>query len=125
MTRFEKELSGMLGEFWKKSAEKQLQQTKDEIANGSITIDGNGIARNRMGRVVMSDLGEIIAMVSDDFDAEATDKAREKETAEFIKEYKKQQENREYSVEELAEMRNAFGEGTTVVDIFSGKEMKL
>jgi len=39
MTRFQQELSGRLGMFWKKSAEKLIQKTKEDIATGKITID--------------------------------------------------------------------------------------
>lgn len=126
MTRFQKELSGELGEFWKSDAERKLQQTREDITNGDIVIDEKGIARNSIGRIVTKDLGEIIQMVSGtEYSKEATDTARDKETEEFLKEYREQQKNREISFEEMEEMRNVFGEGTTVVDVFSGKETKL
>ena len=83
MSRFKQELSGELGDFWKKHAGKELQKTREDIASGQITIDENGVARNCIGRVVMSDLAEIIEMVSDKFDKEATEAARDKETKEF------------------------------------------
>ena len=41
MTRFEKELSGALGAYWKKSAEKELERVKEELEKGLITIDEN------------------------------------------------------------------------------------
>ena len=56
MTRFEKELSGALGAYWKKSAEEELQKVREELEQGLITIDENGVARNRIGRVLMSDM---------------------------------------------------------------------
>jgi hypothetical protein len=39
MTRFEKELSGALGAYWKKSAEKELEKIREELGQGLITID--------------------------------------------------------------------------------------
>ena len=39
MTRFERELSGALGAFWKNSAEKELAGIKADLENGKITID--------------------------------------------------------------------------------------
>ena len=53
MTRFEKELSGALGAYWKKSAEKELEKVREELEQGLITIDENGVARNRIGRVLI------------------------------------------------------------------------
>lgn len=46
MTRFKMELSGMLGEFWKKQAEQELQKVKSDLDSCRITIDGDGVARN-------------------------------------------------------------------------------
>ena len=37
MTRFEKELSGALGAYWKKSAEKELEKVREELEQGLIT----------------------------------------------------------------------------------------
>ena len=58
MTRFQRELSGELGEFWKNDAEKRLDKVRAELAEGKITIDAEGIARNCIGRVLMDDLLE-------------------------------------------------------------------
>ena len=124
-SRFELELSGERGDFWKKDAEKRLEEVKKDIAKGDITIDEDGVARNCLGRVVMSDMADIIELVSKDFNRKNTEDARDKEDRKFIEEYRKQQKNREYSWEELAEMRAAFGKGTTVVDVFSGKKIEL
>lgn len=46
MTRFEQELSGALGAYWKASAEKELDEIREELAAGRITIDAYGVARN-------------------------------------------------------------------------------
>lgn len=50
---------------------------------------------------------------------------RQEETDAFLKEYRKNMENHVPTNEDLFEMRSAFGEGTTVVNIFTGKEIKL
>ena len=44
MTRFERELNGNLGEFWKRSAEQELEQLRSDLASGKITIDDHGVA---------------------------------------------------------------------------------
>lgn len=124
MTRFQQELSGRLGMFWKKSAEKLIQKTKEDIATGKITIDENGVARNEIGRVVMSDLEEVVSVIAPEgYSAEATREERKKETKKSIENYRKQQGK--FSEEQMAEMRNAFGTGTVVVDVLTGEKYHL
>ena len=123
MTRFEKELSGALGAYWKKSAEKELEKVREELEQGLITIDGSGVARNRIGRVLMSDMLEKLTHITDAVDAEATTKAREEETAKALEEYRKNA--RPATEEELGEMRAAFGKGKTVVNIITGQKCHL
>lgn len=65
MTRFQRELSGELGEFWKKEAEKQLDKVRAELAEGKISIDAEGVARNCIGRVLMDDLLEQLGIATD------------------------------------------------------------
>ena len=43
----------------------------------------------------------------------------------FAKEYHAAMKNHKYSDEEMFEMRSAFGEGTTVVNVLTGKRTKL
>lgn len=49
----------------------------------------------------------------------------DEDTAKSIEEYKKRMENYVYSDEELFEMRAAFGEGAEVVNVITGKKIKL
>ena len=123
MTRFEKELSGALGAYWKKEAEKELERVKKDIEEGKITIDENGIAKNCIGRTLHDDMLEKVAMVSDKVNVEATRAARDEETAKVIEAYRASYTGP--SEEEMFEMRAAYGKGTTVVDIFTGKKIKL
>ena len=123
MTRFEKELSGTLGAYWKKEAEKELEKIKAEIENGEITIDEAGVARNCIGRVLMDDMLEKVAKISNKVNAEATKVARNTETSTLLNEYRKNY--KEPSAEEKEEMIATFGKGTTVVDLISGKRIKL
>jgi flavorubredoxin len=57
---FQNRLAGKLGEFWKKETLKQIENVKNDLKEGKITIDENGVARNCIGRVVMDDLAEVI-----------------------------------------------------------------
>lgn len=53
----------------------------------------------------------------------ATRNARDLETAQFLREYRERQQPA--TEEERTEMRAAFGEGATVVDVISGRETRL
>ncbi len=123
MTRFKKEISGTLGAYWKASAEKELDSLRTELESGQITIDENGIARNCIGRIVMSDLLERLAYITDKVSVEATTAAYEAETAKELEEYRRNK--KPATTEEIAEMRAAFGEGTTVVDALTGETITL
>ena len=124
MTRFARELNGSLGAFWKSSAEKELEQIREDFENGKITVDENGVARNRIGRILMSDLLEKLTYITDKVDVEATKAAREAETDAFLESYRKANQNRRRSSEELNEMRAVFGTAT-VVDIITGERIRL
>ena len=123
MTRFMKELNGSLGAFWQKEAEKELAAVKADLEAGQITIDEMGVARNCIGRVLMSDQLEKLALVTDKADVAATNAAREAEVAKDLESYRAKR--RPHSAEELAEMRAAFGPGTKIKDILTGEEIEL
>lgn len=123
MTRFMKELNGSLGAYWKAEAEKELARVKADLDAGRITIDDNGIARNCIGRVLMADLLEKLALVTDKADVAATNAAREAEVAKELESYRANK--KPHTAEELAEMRAAFGPGTTVVDVLTGEKITL
>ena len=123
MTRFERELSGALGEFWKNNAQKELQKTKEDLENGKITIDENGVARNCIGRALMSDMLEKLTYITDAVDTEATNAAREEEVAAALENYRRNAKSA--GEEEKNEMRAAFGKGQTVVNILTGERFTL
>lgn len=124
MTRFQMELSGALGEFWKKEAESELNKVYADYMMGDITIV-DGVAYNKIGRPVMEDMAEKIELAGLPIDRVATKKANDEYSSKVIAEYKKSMENHVYSDEELFEMRAAFGKGTVIVDAFTGKKIRL
>ena len=63
MSRFVQEISGELGDYWKRSAEKELAKAQAELDSGAITIDQHGVARNCIGRVLMDDMLEKVMML--------------------------------------------------------------
>lgn len=123
MTRFQRELNGELGAYWKREAEKELDRVKTDLQAGEITIDENGVARNCIGRVLMSDMLEKLAMATDKVSVEATTAAREQEAEESLAKYRKNA--RPVSEEERREMQAAFGKGTAVVNVLTGEKIEL
>ena len=123
MTRFERELSGALGAYWRENAEKELTKTREALEQGLITIDENGVARNRIGRVLMSDMLEKLTYITDAVDAEATAAARDEEVSRSLAAYRANA--KPASEEEKNEMRAAFGKGQTVVNILTGERITL
>lgn len=122
MTRFKMELSGALGEFWKNHAEDELRQVKSDLDSCNIIIDGDGVARNRIGRALADDMLEMVELVAPDcVNASATRATRVAEMREALKCYA----SRQPSDEEMHEMRSAFDTGTTIVDVLSGKRYAL
>jgi len=72
----------------------------------------------------MSDLEEVVSVIAPEgYSAEATREERKKETKKSIENYRKQQGK--FSEEQMAEMRNAFGTGTVVVDVLTGEKYHL
>ena len=122
-TRFQRELSGELGAYWQRQAEAELKRVKDDLDSGEITIDEAGVARNCIGRALMDDLLEKLLLVTDKADSAATRATREAEVQADLESYRASR--KAPSAEELAEMRAAFGEGTTVVDVITGEEIQL
>lgn len=59
------------------------------------------------------------------FDFELSLKTEQEDTDRFLEECRASMANREYSLEEMHEMRNAFGEGETIVNVITGKRTKL
>lgn len=76
------------------------------------------------GRYVPSDCAErIIANGFAEFSKEATEEKRDAQIGEELTAYRRNY--RGPSQEEMNEMRAAFGNGTTVIDVITGKEVRL
>lgn len=124
MTRFMRELSGSLGAYWKASAEKEIEKMQARADNDEIRTNMNGAAFwNSNGNYLPADCAEILSHTDFPFSLEETAKAREAQTAAFLEDYRKSYT--EPGEEEKAEMRAAFGTGSTVVDIITGKRIRL
>ena len=126
MTRFARELSGELGAYWKASAEKEIRKMEERQMNGEIFFGADGVVRwTSNNRVMPKDCREILSHTAyrDLFSEEASRAAEDAETAAFLESYRKNYTGP--SEEEKAEMRAAFGTGSTVVDVITGERIRL
>ncbi len=123
MTRFEREISGSLGAFWKKNAEDEVKKAVAQ-ADTQAAVDADGAIRwNSNGRYLMDDFCEKLEYAGYAFSRVATAEKREAQNAESLAEYCRN--DRGLSGETLAEARAAFGEGTTVVNVLTGRRTRL
>ena len=121
MTRFEQELSGSLGAFWKGEAMKEIARMQERVDNDEIrTNTCGGAFWNSNGRYLPDDCIEVLQHTDFTFSPAETKRAREAQTAAFLAGY-----HHETTDEERAEMEATFGKGTTVVDILSGERIRL
>ena len=120
MTRFAREWNGELGAFWQKNAHEEAARLLAQRDN--IEVEEDGAAKwKSSGNYLPADVVEKLTFAGADFfSAEATAKKREAQRAEFLANYR-----HEVTEEERSEMRAAFGPGATVVDIISGKRIRL
>lgn len=119
MTRFQMELSGKLGQFWQNEAQKELERVKSDLDSCRIAIDGDGVARNCIGRALADDMLEKVELVAPDcVNVSATRATYAAERDRVLRRYA----SREIGAEEMHEMRSAFGAGTTVVDALTGRK---
>ena len=123
MTRFQQEITGELGQWWKNHAEKEVERAVRK-ANELAIVDSNGAIRWKSnGSYLMDDFCEMLEYVGYQFSRKATTKARNIQVKKCLKDYRMNYNGP--SVEELAEMRSAFGAGETVVDIITGDVITL
>lgn len=123
MTRFEQEISGMLGEYWQKHAREEVGtflSQKDEMI-----IDPDGAAKwKSSGNYIPEDIVEkLVYGGADWFSPEATATKREAQDEAFLREYRSRKHP--LTDEMRAEMIAAFGPGEAIIDVISGESYKL
>ena len=123
MTRFQQEITGELGQWWKNHAEKEVERAVRE-ANELAIVDSNGAIRWKSnGSYLMDDFCEMLEYAGYQFSRKATAKSRNIQVKKCLKDYRMNYNGP--SVEELAEMRAAFGTGETVVNVITGDIITL
>ena len=122
MTRFAREWNGELGAFWQKNAHEEAARLLAQRDNIEVEEDGAAKWRSNGSYLPADVVEKLIFAGADFFSEEATAAKREAQTAEFLGSYRR---NHRTTTEERAEMEAAFGKGTTVVNIITGKKIKL
>lgn len=123
MTRFEKEISGCLGDWWKKHAEGEAWKAVIK-ANAEATVEPSGAIKwNRSGNYIPDDFCEMLEYAGYTFSRKATAEAREIQQEEFLRDYRANYKG--LSEEELAELRSVHGTGTVIVDVITGTKITL
>lgn len=123
MTRFQQEITGELGQWWKNHAEKEVERAVRE-ANELAIVDSNGAIRWKSnGSYLMDDFCEMLEYAGYQFSRKATAKARNIQVKKCLKDYRMNYNGP--SAEGLLEMRSAFGAGETVVDVITGDVITL
>lgn len=123
MTRFEKEINGYLGQWWKDRAEREVAKAVKEANEKAIVEDNEAIKWKSNGNYLMDDFCEKLAYAGYQFSRKATAEARNLQIKKVLREYELQYTGP--NAEEIAEMRAAFGEGETIVNVITGDVIQL
>ena len=123
MTRFEKEISGQLGDFWQRHAKQEVERLVEQAKSNAVVEEDGAIFWKSNGSYIPDDYCEKLEYAGFNFSRCATAIKRDAQQQAFLAEYQKKY--KEPSAEELFEMRCAFGEGSVVVDVITGAEIRL
>ena len=123
MTRFQQEITGELGQWWKNHAEKEVKRAVNEADKNAVVENNGAIKWKSNGSYLMDDFCEMLEYAGYQFSRKATAKARNIQVKKCLKDYRMNYNGP--SVEELAEMRAAFGVGETVVNVITGDVITL
>lgn len=123
MTRFQQEITGALGEYWKHSAEKDVADMIADCNESAIVEPDGAIKWIKSDNYLMDDACELLEYGGYPFSRKMTAKKRQRQVEKSIAEYKANYKGP--SAEELYEMRAAFGEGEAIVNIFTGESICL
>ena len=123
MTRFEQEISGALGAWWKEHAEQEVRDAVRDAENNAEVDEFGAIRWKSNKRYLMDDFCEKLEYACYPFSRRATAEARREADKKFFAEYRKNPPK--MTPEMYAEMRAAFGDGAVVVDVITGRKIKL
>lgn len=117
--RFMGEYVGLYGKFWQDRAKEEAERL---MSRDGIVVDEDGAAKwESNGSYLPIDVCEKLAFLGAKWlDVDATAYKRKKQTAEAVRCVRQNETD-----EEIAEMRAAFGVGTEVVNVLTGRRLVL
>ena len=123
MTRFAMEISGNLGEYWKKHAKEEVKRLLAQTDN--IEVEEDGAAKwISSGNYLPEEVVEKLTYGGATwFSPEATAWKRKEQTNETLKAYRAR--GTQDDIDFLNSARAAFGKGETIVDIITGERIAL
>ena len=121
MTRFEKEITGMLGEYWERQAQIRVKSCVREAKNEAEVDETGAIRWKHNGQYLMDDYCEVLEYAEYPFSREATRIAREAQNEVFLREYKSS--GRSVMVD--PELIEEIGKGVEVVNVLTGEKIIL
>ena len=125
MTRFQKEISGEFGEWWKKNAEREVSEALNRVKTDAIVEEDGAIRWISSGNYIPDDYCEKLEYGGYNFSREATRIKKDEQQSKFAEEYRERMKNYKPSEEELYEMRCAFGKDVKIVNIITGQKIFL
>ena len=84
MTRFQQEISGALGQWWKEQAEKELEDAVRKADADAIVEPEGAIKWVKSGNYLMDDFCEMLEYAGYPFSREATAKSRDIQNSKII-----------------------------------------
>lgn len=120
MTRFEQEISGKLGVYWKSCAEKEVLEAVHEAESGAVVDEDGAIRWKSNGHYIPDDFCEKLEYAGYEFSRQKTSDKRDEQVSEFISNYRKNK--KELSEEEKIELDANNKVGTVIVDVISGRK---
>lgn len=122
-TRFQKEISGELGDFWKNHAQKEVEDAVKSANERAVVEEDGAIKWVSNNHYIPDDFCEKLEYAGYNFDRESTRIKADKQSRENIQKYIANQKYYAPTEEQILEMRSIFGEGVTVVDVFTGRTL--
>lgn len=105
---------------------KEAERTIEMLDQNTYVDDSNVIRWKSNNSVPPVDCLELYVYIGKThFDYQLSLKTRESEESAFLENYREQESKRVISEEEMYELKASFGEGTTIVNVITGKEIKL
>jgi hypothetical protein len=120
MTRFQREISGQLGDYWLKSAQEEVEKAVENANENAIVESDGAIKWKSNGSYIPDDFCEKLEYAKYFFSRKATADKRDQQLSEFIKNYINSK--RELSQEEKIELDANNEPGTSIVDVISGRK---